>query len=84
MSLLTAGSRLSITPGQLSDLCDNIELRLQRDGFFFKAKQPTGLLVTAILAILSRYDRHLALQFLNDVYNGKPPARLLRPLTASL
>ena len=83
LSLVRSGHNLELNPGTLSDLCDSIEHQLQKNGFFNVPTQSSELITETTLQILRRFDKNLALQYINGVYKSKPPIELLRQLTDS-
>lgn len=78
-SLLRASSQLVSTPDTTPvELCDTVERQLQKAGFFTPESRPKAELASVVLTVLHRYDPNMALQYLNNVYAGKPPAELLK------
>lgn len=77
LSLLRAIERLESGSATPVDICDTIEYRLQQKGFFNQPKQAATLIAAEALTILHRYDPNTALQYLNNLYQGKPPLELI-------
>ncbi len=78
LSLLRATERLEEATSSPVDLCDTIELELQKSSFFSTPAQESRIIVEHALSVLHRYDPNAALQYLTNVYAGKPPVELIK------
>lgn len=80
VSISTASVNLSVLPQTLSELTDSVELLLQKTNFFQSSPQKADQIIDAAVLTLQRFDPNLALQYVNHVYNNKPPLQLIKRL----
>ena len=80
LSLISASRNLGIVNRGINDLCDTIELELQQSGFFNKTNQPAARITEVTTEVLHRFDPNIAIQYVNNVYENKPPLELLSKL----
>ena len=81
LSLVRASDKLNLPTGMIAELADSIEVAMHQAGFFSQEVQESELITTTSIQILARYNRNLALQYINHVYSNQPPLRFLRALT---
>lgn len=77
LSLVSASKNLDLPSEMLSELTDSIELTLNSQHFFESESQEAGMITTVAITVLSRYDKNLAIQYINNVYSHKPPLAIL-------
>lgn len=82
LSLVRSSNNLSLPTGGLSDLCDTVELELQKQGFFNKSPQHAESITTTVMTVLHRYNQNMAIQYINSVYRNQPPLELIKQLAA--
>ncbi len=80
LSLINASRNLGLLNKGINDLCDTIELELQKTNFFNKANQPAKKITEVTTEVLRRFDPNIAIQYVNNVYENKPPLELLSKL----
>lgn len=80
LSLVQASHNLALSPEILSELTDSIEQELGSKHFFESKNNESSVITRAALAVLSRYNKNLALQYVNLVYDNNPPLELLQSL----
>jgi transcriptional regulator NrdR family protein len=83
LSLLRAVEKLEPGTPTPVDICDTVEHSLQQKGFFGSKTQKSTVIAAEVLTILHRYDPNTALQYLNNLYQGKPPVELLKRYVTS-
>jgi transcriptional regulator NrdR family protein len=83
LSLVTASANLSLAAGTLSELTDTIESELQQINFFKESENESDLITTTATTVLARFDRNIALQYVNHVYANKPPIELIKQLAGA-
>jgi len=64
----------------LAELCDSVELELQKLDFFSSPLQESEVIVQTSLMVLCRFDPNYALQYVNVVYSNNPPLELVKQL----
>lgn len=79
-SLLRAGGQGDYPDGTFTSLLETIEGSLQKQRFFSKTNGSTKVITEVTILVLSRFDRGLALQYVNNVYRSQPPAKLIQQL----
>lgn len=79
-SLLKAGDQGNHPDGTFTSLLDTIENNLQKQHFFSKPTGSSAVITEVTITVLSRFDRGLALQYVNNVYRSQPPAKLIQQL----
>jgi transcriptional regulator NrdR family protein len=83
LSLLRAVEKIESGTPTPVDICDTVEHSLQQKGFFSGHSQNATVIAAEVLTILHRYDPNTALQYLNNLYQGKPPLELLKRYVTS-
>lgn len=84
LSIVRASDKLELPPETASELTDSVESELKNKQFFSAKVQEAEIITAEATIILARYDKNLAIQYLNKVYSHKPPLELLNQLlTAS-
>lgn len=83
LSLVRAIEKLEAGTTTPVDICDTIELRLQQKGLFNKSPLSSVQIAAEALTVLHLYDPNAALQYLSNLYQGKPPAELLKRYVTS-
>lgn len=81
MSIVRASKHINTPPSMMTELTDSIEQELQKGSFFTGNSQSCDLIVTTATTVLARYNTHMALQYVTQVFNNKPPLELIRALT---
>jgi len=80
LSLVRASSNFELPPEMLGELCDSIELQMQRNHLFLEPTIQSDLIIQITTTVTAAYNRNLALQYVNGVYNDKPPLHMLKQL----
>lgn len=70
-----------LAPEMVTELVDSVEIALQ-SAFSAQAVIETTTITQTATAILSRHNTHVALRYVQHVYNNKPPLELVRQLMA--
>ncbi len=83
LSISRASKNLQLAPASLSELTDSVELALQKNHFFESETQEATVIVQAATTTLQRFDPNLALQYVNQIYNNKPPLELVKSLVSA-
>lgn len=79
ISIIRASSQLSLPSEAAIELSDSIELELKNARFFDDSKPRESIEITeTAIKIISRYDTHLALAYINNVFKGNPPLEILQ------
>lgn len=84
LSVSRASNNLTVLPETLSELTDSVELMLQKNHFFEAEIQESLIIVDAAVHTLKRFEPNLALQYVNQVYNNKPPLLLVKQILGPL
>lgn len=80
LSILRASDKIPLPTGMAIELTDSIEQALQQEAFFAASPQDKILISEQALVVLKRYNKNLALQYLNQVYKNQPPTELITQL----
>lgn len=83
MSIARAGEHQDLKPEMLTELCDSVEQELQEQQFFSSKLQASTVIVEVATSVLARFDRNVALQYVNHAYSNKPPLELIRQLVGA-
>ncbi len=81
LSVVRASEDAMLAPEMVIELVDSIEIALQ-SAFTAQAGIETTTITKTATAILSRHNTHVALRYVQHVYNNKPPLELVRQLMA--
>lgn len=80
LSIVRASTNLDLPPEALTELTDSIELTLKQIAFFTRATQDSNTIIESAIIVLKRYNKNLAVQYLNQVYRNNPPLATLKQL----
>lgn len=82
LSVARASEKITVPPSTIVELTDSIELALQKNNFFSEKVQSAQIITEVSLAVLHRFEPHLGIQYINNVYRNKPPLELIKKLLA--
>jgi transcriptional regulator NrdR family protein len=80
LSICHAGQSLDLTPSAYADITDSVEQLLQKNRFFETESQEAGIITQTTTEVLARFNTHMALRYVNNVYNNNPPLALIQRL----
>ncbi len=83
LSLVRASNKIPLPAGMMTELADAIEAHLRAEQFFTLTQQHKTRIADAALIILTRYDKNIALQYLNQMYDNQPPIEQINHIMQS-
>lgn len=83
LSIIRASDRINLPTDMITELTDSIELALRANGFFNTQEQDSSVITTTATTVIQRYNRNMALQYVNHVYSNQPPHELVKSLIES-
>lgn len=81
LSLIRVSDKMGLPTGTINELVSSIEDTLRIEGLFSKPTQEKSRISELILTVITRFNKNMALQYLNQIHNNKPPLEAIKKIT---